>query len=46
MICCMPWRAVKKKKVLRAELEASNMGCEGFEDAEILGIFIVLQLNV
>ena len=28
------------------ELEASDMGCEGFEDAEILGIFIVLQLNV
>ena len=28
------------------ETEASDMGCEGFEDAEILGIFIVLQLNV
>ena len=28
------------------ELEASDMGCKGFEDAEILGICIVMQLNV
>ena len=28
------------------ELEASDLGCEGFEDAEILGICIVMQLNV
>ena len=28
------------------ELETSDMGCEGFEDAEILGICIVMHLNV
>ena len=24
------------------ELEASDLGCEGFEDAEILGIYVLL----